>query len=88
MVPPRSLCWSGFGACVKRVSSKKGLARTSTISNSGGGLGRDALAPELHDEPKLSLSQQWLGRPDDPEFADDVYRLPDLDRPLPRQLTR
>ena len=33
----------------------------------------DALAQQLHDEPKLSLSQEGLDRPDDPELAADLY---------------
>jgi len=47
-----------------------------------------SLAPELHDEPKLLLSQQRLDRPDDPEHATDLYPLADLKRPLLRQVTR
>ena len=47
----------------------------------------DVLAPELHDEPKLTLSQQRLDRPDDPENAAGIYPLPDLKRPLLRHVT-
>ena len=32
MVPPESLCWSGFAEGVKRVSSKRGQMRTTTTS--------------------------------------------------------
>ena len=48
----------------------------------------DALEPELHDEPKLSLSEQWLQSPDEPEYAADLYPLTDLNRPLLCQVTR
>ena len=51
-------------------------------------LGGDSLAPELHDESKLTLSQDRLDRPYDPKHAADLYPLTDLKRLLLGQVTR
>ena len=48
----------------------------------------DTLTPQLHDEPKLSLSQERLDHPNDPEFAADLYPLTDLEGALLREVTR
>ena len=48
----------------------------------------DTLAQQLHDEPKLSLSQERLDHPNDPEFAADLYPLTDLECALLDEVTR
>ena len=64
------------------VPSKSGSPSTTT------GLHANTLAPKLHDEPKLTLTQERLDGPDDSEFTADLYPLTNLERPLLRQVTR
>jgi hypothetical protein len=48
----------------------------------------DILAPQFHNEPKLSLSQERSDDPNDPEFPADLYPLADLEGVLLCEVTR